>query len=124
MTWKKSASTTFNAENRVRRHVEKNRQTMTELRHAWACLKKSSTQFAAIREVQILAASQLSWPANAGHPGDVFSSTSKQIVMARPPGSREARPEDKLHVRATHGYLARKIAVGRPHKAGDDGVWF
>jgi hypothetical protein len=52
---------------------------------------------------------ELSWPANAGHPGDAFSSLSKNIVMAR-------------RVRATHGSLLRlrKIAVGRPHKAGDD----
>src|SRR5215475_10575817 len=42
--------------------------------------------------------------------------------MARPPGSREARPEDKLHVRATHGRLLDqcKISMGGPHKAGHD----
>ena len=29
-------------------------------------------------------------------------SPNLSVVMARPPGSREARPEDKLHDRATH----------------------
>ena len=29
-------------------------------------------------------------------------SLTTSVVMARPPGSREARPEDKLHDRATH----------------------
>jgi hypothetical protein len=38
---KPSAGTTFNAENRDRRRVEKNRQTMTELRHIRARLKIS-----------------------------------------------------------------------------------
>jgi hypothetical protein len=48
----------------------------------------------------------LSWPANAGHPGDVFSSSFKKIVMAR-------------FMRATHGNR-RDASMGGPDEPGHD----
>jgi hypothetical protein len=52
----------------------------------------------------------MSWPANAGHPGDVFSSPKKIIVMAR-------------FMRATHGNK-RDVSVGGPDKPGhDEFIW-
>jgi hypothetical protein len=46
----------------------------------------------------------MSWPAGARatQVGSAYF-FSQNVVIARPPGPREARPEDKLHVRATHG---------------------
>jgi hypothetical protein len=56
----------------------------------------------------------MSWPANADHPGDVFSILTKQIVIAR-------------LVRAIHFSHQRKIgSPGSREKArpGDDGDIF
>src|SRR5579871_3078405 len=48
-------------------------------------------------------------------------SPALKVVITRPPGPREARPEDKLYVRVIHLFLQRKL--DRPHEAGDDEQW-
>jgi hypothetical protein len=52
----------------------------------------------------------LSWPANAGHPGDIFSVASNKIVIAR-------------FMRATHFSCCQIGSPGR-FAPGDDDIWW
>jgi hypothetical protein len=69
--------------------------------------------------------------------GIYTSRITPRFVMAGPPGPREARPEDKLHVPATHehqrwlvwrggqkrAFWAQSVFMGRRDKPGHDEIW-
>jgi hypothetical protein len=58
-----------------------------------------------------LLVSSLSWPANAGDPGDIFSILSNQIVIARLVRATHGRKLDRRHVLPWVARIKRAMTV-------------